>query len=99
MAKIFGLSDNGFKSKSFEEIQKELESDLRTQVDPTLRFGSDSIAGVLTGIIANQASQVWESLSGLYHSLQPHSASGRALDALCSLTGTYRNREAFSRTT
>lgn len=99
MADSFGLSANGFKGKGFKEIKGELESELLSHVDPTLRFSPDTIAGIITGIIANQASQVWESLNGLYHSLQPHSASGRALDALCSLTGTYRKREDFSRAT
>jgi uncharacterized phage protein gp47/JayE len=38
-------------------------------------------------------------LSSLYHSLQPDTASGRSLDALCSLTGTYRKRARFCQAT
>lgn len=97
MSKIFGLSDNGFKAKSFLNIKQELEDILRKEVDPTLHFGPGSVAGMLTGIIANQTRQVWEALQGLYHSLQPHTASGAALDALCSLTGTYRKQAQKSR--
>jgi uncharacterized phage protein gp47/JayE len=99
MAQAFGLSELGFKSKDLPTIKEELESALRAEVDPTLGFAANSVAGSLTGIIANQACQVWESLSGLYHSLQPDSATGRALDALCSLTGTYRKIASLSRAT
>jgi uncharacterized phage protein gp47/JayE len=88
----WGLSTAGFKPKTFDAIKQDLESELRNTIDPPLRFTSDTIAGQLTGIVANQARQAWETLSSLYHSLQPDTASGRALDALCSLTGTYRKR-------
>ena len=99
MTDSIGLSAQGFKGKDFKQIKAELEAELLAHVDPTLRFSSDTIAGIITSIVANQASQVWESLSALYHSLQPEAASGRALDALCSLTGTYRKPEDFSHAT
>jgi len=93
----WGLSDAGFRPKTSDVIKKEIESELRNTVEPSLLFTPDTVAGQLTGIISNQARQVWETLSSLYHSLQPDSASGRALDALCSLTGTYRKRASFCR--
>lgn len=93
----FGLSVAGFKPKDFSTIKDEMQAELRKEVDPALHFGPGSVAGVMTGIVANQARQVWEALSGLYHSLQPDTASGRALDALCSLTGTYRRAGSKSR--
>lgn len=99
MAITFGLSTKGFKAKDFDVIKNELETKLRAEVDPDLHFGPDSIAGIITAIVSNQARQVWESLNGLYHSLQPETATGRALDALCSLTGTYREKAACSRST
>ncbi len=99
MAQVFGLSELGFKSKEFSTIKNELEDALRAEVDPTLSFSANSVAGSITGIVAHQACQVWESLSGLYHSLQPSSATGAALDALCSLTGTYRKPASMSRAT
>jgi uncharacterized phage protein gp47/JayE len=99
MAELFGLSDKGFRAKDFSTIKDELEKAMLAQVDPTLRFGPDTIAGIIIAIVSNQARQVWESLSGLYHSLQPDTASGRALDALCSLTGTYRKKSSWSKAT
>jgi uncharacterized phage protein gp47/JayE len=99
MSQAWGLSNAGFKPKELNIIKEELETALKNEVDPYLHFGPGSVAGVLVGIIANQSRQVWEALAGLYHSLQPDAASGRALDALCSLTGTYRQRASFSRAT
>ncbi|TXG75883.1 hypothetical protein E6Q11_06260 [Candidatus Dojkabacteria bacterium] len=97
MAQVFGLSPEGFKAKTLNHIKSELEAELLAKVDPTLVFDADTIAGTITAIVANQACQVWESLSGLYHSLQPETATGRALDALCSLSGTYRKKAAYSK--
>jgi uncharacterized phage protein gp47/JayE len=99
MPQAWGLSDAGFKPKELNIIKEELETALKNEVDPYLHFGPGSVASVLVGIIANQSRQVWEALAGLYHSLRPDAASGSALDALCSLTGTYRRRASFSRVT
>ena len=97
MLQPWGLSNLGFKPKDFNTIKGELETTLKNEVDPYLHFGPGSVAGVLVGIVANQSRQVWEALAGLYSSLQHSTASGRALDALCSLTGTYRRRATFSK--
>lgn len=82
----------GFKSKSFHDIKKNLEDAFLQEIDPGLRFTPDTIAGVLTGIMANELSKTWESLYELYHSQDPFVATGRALDVLCSLTGTARKK-------
>jgi uncharacterized phage protein gp47/JayE len=97
MPQAFGLTDKGFKAKDFHTIKNDLEAEIRKEVDPTLHFGPGSVAGILTSIVANQARQVWEAAQGLYHSLQPNAATGNALDALCSLTGTYRGQATYSR--
>src|SRR5690606_38558006 len=96
MSQSFGLLASGFKPKSFHEIKEEVEKTLTSEVDPYLHFGPGCVASVLVSIIANQSRQVWEALAGLYHSLQPDTAQGRALDALCSLTGTYRRKASYS---
>ncbi len=93
----WGLTIAGFRPKTFHAIKEELESALRSAVDKDLRFTPDTIAGQITGIIANQTRQVWEMAAGLYASLDSNTASGRALDALCALSGTYRKQAAPSR--
>ncbi len=97
MIKNWGLSSHGFKAKTFEVIKDELETELRKTVDPNLRFTPDTIAGQITAIVANQTRQVWEMGVGVFASLDTNMAHGRALDALCALTGTYRRRAEHSR--
>lgn len=94
---VWGLTKVGFKAKDFDVIKNDLESDLKKEIDPQLRFGPDSVAGMITSIVAHQARQVWEAAHSLYHSLDPTSATGQALDALCALTGTHRKRASFSK--
>lgn len=97
MSELSGLTKYGFKAKDFHQIKDELESELRRNVDPSLRFTPDSITGQITAIIANQSRQVWEMAAGLFASLDANTAHGRALDALCALTGTYRRQAQCSR--
>jgi uncharacterized phage protein gp47/JayE len=97
MPVLCGLTEKGFKAKDFQAIKDDLEADLRLHVDPTMHFGAGSVAGIITAIVSNQARQVWEVAHGLYHSLQPHTACGVALDVLCSLTGIYRKKGAYSK--
>jgi uncharacterized phage protein gp47/JayE len=87
-----GLSEKGFKIKKMADIKSDMENELKNKVDPTLNFEASSIVGSISAIVANQAAQVWESLASLYHALQPDTATGFSLDALCSLTGTYRKK-------
>ncbi len=93
----WGLMPFGFKPKTFHAIKKEIEDQLIKSVDPLLRFTPDTIAGLITGIVANQTRQVWEMAAGLYASLDSNTANGSALDALCALSGTYRRKAAPSR--
>ena len=86
----WGISKLGFKAKSFLQIKNDLQTDFLRLIDPTLRFTPDTLTGVLVGIMANQVREVWEVLQGLYSSFNPNYATGRELDALCSLTGTIR---------
>jgi uncharacterized phage protein gp47/JayE len=93
----WGLMSTGFKPKTFQAIKDEIEDELKKTVDPHLRFSPDTVAGQITGIIANQTRQVWEMAAALYASIDSHTASNRALDALCALTGTYRKQATASR--
>lgn len=97
MAERWGLSEKGFIAKDFLSIKADIEAALLKEVDPSLQFGADTVAGQITNIVSFQARAVWEATMGLYHSLRPDSASGSALDALCSLTGTYRRKAVPSR--
>ncbi len=92
MSHAWGLSDHGFKAKDLPTIKNELESTLQREVDSTLNFGEGTVAGQLTAVVANQARQVWEAAHDLYHSLNPDTAFGASLDALCKLTGTFRRQ-------
>jgi uncharacterized phage protein gp47/JayE len=93
----WGILSSGFKPKSFHEIKEEMEFALKSAIDKDLHFTPDTIAGQITGIFANQVRQVWEMAAGLYTAFDSHTASGKALDALCALTGTYRKQAAPSR--
>lgn len=90
MSDLWGLSEKGFKAKDLHMIKSDIEAALKKEVDLHLQFHEGTVSGMLVSIVASQARQVWESLSSLYHALQADTASGRSLDALCSLTGTYR---------
>lgn len=50
----WGISNKGFKPKSFEAIKDELEQELQAQISPHLRFDNASVAGQLTAILSEK---------------------------------------------
>ncbi len=90
MTPTWGLSAQGFKTKDLHTIKQELTEALQKEIHPSLSCGPETVAGQIIAIVANQTRQVWEMGAGLLASLDANMAHGRALEALCSLTGTYR---------
>ena len=97
MPAMWGLSAQGFKTKDIHTIKRELTEALQQNIDPNLSCEPDTVAGQIIAIVANQTRQVWEMGAGLLASLDANMAQGRALDALCALTGTYRRQAQRSR--
>lgn len=102
----YGVQPQGFVSKPLSVIQDEFEAALMdgplgqsagTNPDGSLRVAS--IAGQVTAIVVDVIAGCWDLLQAVYACFDPAQASAEAEDAVCSITGTIREPEAYSTVT
>lgn len=95
----YGLTFDGFVSKTIDIIREELNAALREAFGNSIDLGDRSVFGHIVGIIAERLAQLWELAEAVNASQDPDKATGAALDALCTLTGTFREPASYSAVT
>lgn len=86
----FGLTASGFSKKRLEDIQAEIEADLRLTFGDFINLRAGSVFNLLVGIMAERISQVWELSEAVYASQYPDTAEGVNLDNVAAITGITR---------
>lgn len=94
-----GLSATGIEIKTLEEIQNEINAALYANVSAELDLTANSLDGEFVGAVSGQARQLYELALALHGARSASQAEGEALDAICELTGTYRNPATYSTVT
>lgn len=92
----FGVTDQGFEKKTLSDILSEVESEQRSEISPNLNQLPDSSLGQENGIFCDKVRELWDVLEAVYNAAYPDSASGAALDDVCSITGATRLPETKS---
>lgn len=92
----FGVTPTGFEIKRLEDVLSEIEAAEKAAFGAGINVGSDSVFGQLNGIVSERLAELWEVAEAVYGSAFPDTASGAALDAVASLTGTTRLAPAKS---
>lgn len=92
----FGLTPTGFLIKTLLQIREDMNARLQTTFGASTDVGDQSVLGQITGIYAEALSLVWELAEAVNSSMNPDAATGAALDALCALTGTFREPATYS---
>lgn len=95
----FGVTPDGFSQKELEDIQTEIEDDLRAAFGPETNLLATSVFGQIVGVFSDKLAEVWEVLAAVYRSQYPDSASDEALDQVASFTGTTRQPATDSQVT
>jgi uncharacterized phage protein gp47/JayE len=85
-----GLTSTGFVPESIPDIRTGYEGDIRNTFSKSLPLGDETLLGHLLGILSETAGLGWERAEQIYSSQDPDKATGEALEALCLLTGTFR---------
>jgi uncharacterized phage protein gp47/JayE len=86
----FGLTDAGFSLKRQEDIQGEIEDDIRAIFGSSINLAPETDFGQLIGIISEREALIWELMEEVYNSQYPDTSTGVSLDNAASLTGTTR---------
>lgn len=86
----YGVTDQGFVAKPLETIIEDLQTGLRGVFGPQLDLSPASPDGLVLGVFAGAAAELWEGLEGVHAAGDPDAAGGASLDVLAGLTGTVR---------
>lgn len=85
-----GLSASGFTPEALADILTDLQSALQSQFGTDIDLDARGPFGQLAGIGSEREALIWAALLAVYLSQYPDSASGSALDDVCSYTGCVR---------
>ena len=85
-----GLTTAGLEIKTLEDLLNEIEAELRAKLDADLDVSATSVVGIINGIYAAKALELWELYQEVYQASYPSTAVGQALTQLAALTGTIR---------
>lgn len=86
----YGLLPTGFAPQTTPIIREEINNEIRGEFGASLDVSDYSLLGFIIGIVAERLGKLWELAEAVYSSQDPDKAAGAALDALCALTGTFR---------
>lgn len=84
----YGVIPEGWRTKTLQEIKKEIETDQLLEISTTLDVSPESPDGQRNAIHARSEAANWELLGLLYGALDPDAAEDTLLVNLCKLTGT-----------
>lgn len=95
-APAFGVLPSGFVKKLTSDVELDIESALRTNVDPNLDLSPTEPMGQIKSAVAAAAAEIWEVLDTVYAANDPGAAEGQLLDTVCAITGTKRVGQTYS---
>lgn len=95
----YGLLSTGFVPQPLSYIRATLDDEARAKFGASIDVSDRSYGGWLHGILAERLAVIWELLEQITTSSDPDKAAAALLDALCALTGTFRDPASASTAT
>ena len=92
----FGITDDGFVLKRFEDIRDEVYTALRTAFGDNIDLDDQQPLGLITNIFVEQIADSWESAQAVYNSFWASTATGVSLDRIAALNGVTRLQATYS---
>lgn len=92
----FGITPAGFVPKLQSDCFSDIETALRSTIDPNFDVSPDQPIGQMAAIQASENAELWELARALYSGLNPNNAEGYILDGVCAYTGTKRDLQSRS---
>lgn len=84
---VYGLSPAGFARKRLPEIKADIFKRIEDKLGITVEKGSNSVIGMLVGILGYEIADLWTSLEDTYNAMYPNTASGTSLINSAGLAG------------
>lgn len=86
----YGVTEEGFVTKSFDQIKADIEARLRAAIDPGLDLTSSSVVGQMFLIFCDELAKLWEVNAAVAETWNPDAAIGVWLENLASISGTIK---------
>lgn len=86
-----GVDANGLTIKTVEDIKREIEEDLLSNLDPTLVTDASQPIGQINAAFSKKAAELWELAQVAYNGFNRDASEGTQLDNVGALTGTPRD--------
>lgn len=90
MAQQYGMTVQGFVTKSQQQIISDMSDDLRTAFGANINLAPTSNFGQIVGITSGEIALVWEAGQANYASQYPSGAEGVAVDNILALNNMRR---------
>ena len=91
MTITYGLTDTGFRRKTYAEIIASLEAWQRDKISTKLDLSEKTVLGNVNAIVSEELAQSWETLEAAAGVLDPDTAVAALLVGVCKLTGVVRS--------
>jgi len=92
----FGLTPAGFVPKLIGDIEAQITSAMRANVDPNFDMSPDQPIGQMGSVSASIGAELWELIAACYSGLNPNNQEGFILDGGAAYTGTKRKPATYS---
>lgn len=87
---MFGITPSGFNRKTTQDVQDEVEADLKAEFGASIRLARTSIFGQLVAVISSGFGAIWELVEVVYYVMDPMKAEGAWLDGLAKIRSITR---------
>jgi len=91
-----GITEAGFEAKRQADILDELKDALHAEIGPGLNLEADGPMGQALAVLSDRLAEVWTLGQALYEAIDPDSAEGSWLEALCAIINVFRQAASYS---
>ena len=85
-----GLSATGLTIKSLTDTITDMSNKIKARINPDFTIAEDTVAGIYTGIIGDESSDLWEAIQMVYNAAYPRTATDISLDYTAGIVNVVR---------
>lgn len=86
----YGISATGFLPEPLAQVQADIQAALQAAFGVDIDLSPTGPFGLFAGILADREALLWQLGQAVYTGTYPDTATGAALDDICSITGAVR---------
>ncbi len=94
-----GVTPTGFIGRTLLDLKAEIEAGWLSEFGANVDLDPNQPDGQIIGIFSDRFAELWELAQAIYSAFDPDKAGGQAQDALCAITGSFRDGATHSTVT